>query len=50
LLVNDFIDFFGGDGSVTVLRVTQLKKHLRNGVESPSEAEEVTNRTEPNAQ
>jgi hypothetical protein len=27
-----------------------LKKHLHNGVESPSKAEEVTNRTEPNAQ
>jgi hypothetical protein len=27
-----------------------LKEHPRNGVESPSKAEEVTNRTEPNAQ
>jgi hypothetical protein len=26
------------------------KKHSRNGVESPSKAEEVTNRTETNAQ
>jgi|HubBroStandDraft_6_1064221.scaffolds.fasta_scaffold755400_2 hypothetical protein len=37
-------------GEERAMTADALKKHLRNGVESPSKAEEVTNRSEPNAQ